>query len=163
MIPAKLDVQLEDWKKTAVNQMESEFYENDCSMSNNQLGFWWAWNSCLTKKWRTPHTGMIFLRFIFDSYNTQHDAQNGLLLTVYLCQLILVRNFSSTGVMEMVFCRFAGDEAFLDKVLKDFRTFCSNADNRLYEFWQSCRRSSSPSILEDLSPDTTFDIVSTSA
>ncbi|XP_013383589.1 GATOR complex protein DEPDC5 [Lingula anatina] len=31
-----------------------------------------------------------------------------------------------------------GDESFQDKVLADFRAFCSNQDNRLREFWEQC-------------------------
>lgn len=32
-----------------------------------------------------------------------------------------------------------GDEAFQDKMLADFREFCSNKDDRLKEFWQDYR------------------------
>lgn len=34
-----------------------------------------------------------------------------------------------------------GDECFQDTVLADFRKFCSNQDNRLFEFWESFRHS----------------------
>lgn len=30
------------------------------------------------------------------------------------------------------------DEAFQDKLLHDFRQFCSNADGRLKTFWKKC-------------------------
>ncbi|KAL0108782.1 hypothetical protein PUN28_014128 [Cardiocondyla obscurior] len=32
----------------------------------------------------------------------------------------------------------AGDEFFQKKIIQDFRYFCSNGDNRLKEFWESC-------------------------
>ncbi|XP_024867049.1 GATOR complex protein DEPDC5 isoform X6 [Temnothorax curvispinosus] len=32
----------------------------------------------------------------------------------------------------------AGDEVFQKKIIQDFRHFCSNGDNRLKEFWESC-------------------------
>ncbi|XP_018377289.1 PREDICTED: DEP domain-containing protein 5 isoform X8 [Trachymyrmex cornetzi] len=32
----------------------------------------------------------------------------------------------------------AGDEFFQKKIIQDFRHFCSNGDNRLKEFWESC-------------------------
>lgn len=31
-----------------------------------------------------------------------------------------------------------GDESFQDKLLHDFRQFCSNAHNRLKVYWNSC-------------------------
>ena len=49
-----------------------------------KVGFLWAWNYMLNKKWRTSSTG---------------------------------------------------DEHFQDKMLADFRAFCCNADNRLWDFW----------------------------
>lgn len=30
-----------------------------------------------------------------------------------------------------------GDEAFMDKMLADFRVFCSNQDNRLVQYWNN--------------------------
>lgn len=30
-----------------------------------------------------------------------------------------------------------GDEGFQNKILKDFREFCSNQDNRLKDFWDT--------------------------
>ncbi|KAG8310357.1 GATOR complex protein depdc5 [Homalodisca vitripennis] len=30
------------------------------------------------------------------------------------------------------------DEAFQNKLLSDFRNFCSNSDNRLKNFWDAC-------------------------
>ena len=56
-----------------------------------QVGFLWAWNFMLTKRWRSSHTG---------------------------------------------------DEGFQDKMLADFRAFCSNKDGRLVQYWQSCLDSS---------------------
>ncbi|EFN87095.1 DEP domain-containing protein 5 [Harpegnathos saltator] len=32
----------------------------------------------------------------------------------------------------------AGDELFQKKIIQDFRHFCSNGDNRLKQFWESC-------------------------
>jgi len=32
-----------------------------------------------------------------------------------------------------------GDEQFQNKLLEDFRYFCSNKDNRLSNFWKSCK------------------------
>ena len=32
----------------------------------------------------------------------------------------------------------AGDELFQKKLIQDFRNFCSNGDNRLMHFWESC-------------------------
>lgn len=32
----------------------------------------------------------------------------------------------------------AGDELFQKKLIQDFRQFCSNGDNRLKQFWESC-------------------------
>lgn len=34
---------------------------------------------------------------------------------------------------------FTGDEHFQDRMLADFRAFCSNQNNRLRDFWDSCR------------------------
>lgn len=34
---------------------------------------------------------------------------------------------------------FTGDEAFQDRMLHDFRSFCSNSKNRLVEFWNFAR------------------------
>lgn len=31
-----------------------------------------------------------------------------------------------------------GDELFQKKIIQDFRHFCSNGDNRLKRFWESC-------------------------
>lgn len=32
----------------------------------------------------------------------------------------------------------AGDEVFQKKIIQDFKHFCSNGDNRLSLFWESC-------------------------
>lgn len=32
-----------------------------------------------------------------------------------------------------------GDEQFQNKLLEDFRYFCSNKDERLSNFWKSCK------------------------
>lgn len=32
-----------------------------------------------------------------------------------------------------------GDEEFQDKLLEDFRHFCSNKDDRLSNFWKTCK------------------------
>ena len=32
-----------------------------------------------------------------------------------------------------------GDESFQDRMLSDFRAFCSNTDERLVDFWRECR------------------------
>lgn len=31
-----------------------------------------------------------------------------------------------------------GDEEFQNKMLEDFKNFCSNKDNRLLNFWKNC-------------------------
>ena len=55
--------------------------------SNHRIGFLWAWNYMLTKRWRSSYTG---------------------------------------------------DESFQDKMLRDFRAFCSNSDGRLVGLWNDC-------------------------
>ncbi|GCC39998.1 hypothetical protein chiPu_0023456 [Chiloscyllium punctatum] len=52
-----------------------------------RIGYNWAYNTMLTKTWRSSATG---------------------------------------------------DEKFADRLLKDFSDFCSNKDNRLVSFWESC-------------------------
>ena len=42
-----------------------------------------------------------------------------------------------------------GDEAFLDKMMADFRAFCSNKHDRLKEYWQSCLQEYHASIAEE--------------
>lgn len=54
----------------------------------DRVGYYWAYNTMLTKAWRT-------------------------------------------GVL--------GDERLADRLLKDFTDFCSNKDNRLLKFWESCQ------------------------
>ncbi|XP_055340894.1 GATOR complex protein DEPDC5-like [Paramacrobiotus metropolitanus] len=90
MIPAQNNVELGDTGSTT-----EQAGAGDCGLPNNrtEIGFWWAWNSCLTKKWRTANTG---------------------------------------------------DEAFLDKMLADFRSFCSNSDSRLRTLWQAGVNAASP-------------------
>ncbi|XP_069367184.1 GATOR1 complex protein DEPDC5 isoform X5 [Paralichthys olivaceus] len=56
--------------------------------SEEQVGYYWAYNTMLTKAWRT-------------------------------------------GVL--------GDERLADRLLRDFTDFCSNKDNRLLNFWDSCQ------------------------
>lgn len=56
---------------------------------HGRVGFLWAWNYMLNKKWRTSSTG---------------------------------------------------DEHFQDKMLADFRAFCSNEENRLRDYWDTCRQ-----------------------
>uniref|UniRef100_A0A673B2J0 DEP domain containing 5, GATOR1 subcomplex subunit n=1 Tax=Sphaeramia orbicularis TaxID=375764 RepID=A0A673B2J0_9TELE len=56
--------------------------------SEERVGYYWAYNTMLTKAWRT-------------------------------------------GVL--------GDEKLADRLLRDFTDFCSNKDNRLLNFWDSCQ------------------------
>uniref|UniRef100_A0A3Q1FXX3 DEP domain containing 5, GATOR1 subcomplex subunit n=1 Tax=Acanthochromis polyacanthus TaxID=80966 RepID=A0A3Q1FXX3_9TELE len=56
--------------------------------SEERVGYYWAYNTMLTKAWRT-------------------------------------------GVL--------GDERLADRLLRDFTDFCSNKDNRLLNFWDSCQ------------------------
>ncbi|XP_023323808.1 uncharacterized protein LOC111697901 [Eurytemora carolleeae] len=51
------------------------------------------------------------------------------------------KNMSVTGA--------TGDIGFMDKVLLDFRKFCSNDDGRLEQFWEQCLDSQH---LQDLQP-----------
>ncbi|XP_057336662.1 GATOR complex protein Iml1 isoform X5 [Microplitis mediator] len=46
----------------------------------------------------------------------------------------------------------AGDEIFQKKIIQDFKHFCSNGDNRLSLFWESCWE-----LREKISTKTTFD------
>lgn len=56
--------------------------------TSHYVGFLWAWNSMLTKRWRSINTG---------------------------------------------------DEAFQDRMLSDFRKFCSNTDGRLLSYWNELK------------------------
>ena len=42
------------------------------------------------------------------------------------------KNISNTGA--------TGDIPFMDKLLADFRRFCSNEDNRLVDYWLQCKQ-----------------------
>lgn len=43
------------------NELDRSVERGDCHTpsSRAEIGFWWAWNSCLTKKWRSSYTGNV--------------------------------------------------------------------------------------------------------
>ena len=73
-------------------QVYQDYVSRHCGTPSGEcVGFLWAWNWLLNKRWRVATTI---------------------------------------------------DEFFQDKVLSDFRQFCSNSNGRLVKYWQQCRPSS---------------------
>ena len=68
----------------------------------------------------------IHMKEINDSFSNQ-DLRTGFL---WAWNFMLNKRFRTNHT---------GDEHFQDKMLADFRAFCSNTDNRLREYWDSLR------------------------
>ena len=61
MIPAHDNSkELEELRQSSTEQLS-----DDCRQPviSPLTGYWWAWNNCLTKKWRSLNTGLCFRKF----------------------------------------------------------------------------------------------------
>ena len=89
---------------------------------------------------RAPSPYMLqreYIRSRAESFNEEHHYQYDIGF-LWCWNFMLTKRWRTSNT---------GDENFQDKMLADFRAFCSNTDNRLLDYWESCEAKINETIL----------------